>query len=673
MAKPKGETSKSAKRDESVGRNKKDTPPSRTFRKTPVREKNKSPSRTTKTPPASPSKTTAPKSPSRKSPSRKSPSRKSPSRKSPSRRSPIRREPISAKRSPGRPGRSDETSDSKRQKSTVVKSQKEIDLDTDSDSPDITHSIYLEKPKAAVRGRARRSETEFFPKVVLQNIQTVKEPTPVAEKDVSSYISLVRRPIQKSQSREIDRIVHLKHSEATIQKLTEFSDEDEIPTFRSGLVREISERRSEPKVIDEQTKAELGEWIGALLGIISTPLFVIALFICCDENQCSFTKLPNFQKYKYFSTYINTSALLAYSAYALFVAILSALPIGGSKTSGLLNKHGKLDYVLNGWFCFILTSLALVSLEYFKVPVISFILKRYFQLAISAIIIGIFIAIYLYVRSFFVPISALNPYTISNSKVYNFWVGREVNPRAFNRIDIKLYMMRLFVIGMILLNSMFIYKNVEFTKSADAQGIFDIQKVNFNPTLLVVSTLQIIYAADYLIFESALLTTYEMQYDSIGYMKTVLCFPFLPTFVTKYVYDHNVRLPTWELVAAVLIFVIGYVLYRGSNLQKNAFRKNPYSPALSHLESIPTSQGKKLIVSGYWGFVRHPNYLGDMLIWLSFALFAINAPPSIICYSDILFLLDRAQKDGNRCKKRYGTAWDRYCQRVKYVLIPKIY
>lgn len=122
MAKPKAETSKGAKRDESVGRNKKDEPSTRTFRKTPVREKNKSPSRTAKTPPVSPSKIAAPKSPSRKSPSRKSPSRKSPSRKSPirkspSRRSPIRREPIST-RSPGRSRKLDETSSSKRQKST---------------------------------------------------------------------------------------------------------------------------------------------------------------------------------------------------------------------------------------------------------------------------------------------------------------------------------------------------------------------------------------------------------------------------------------------------------------------------------------------------------------------------------------------------------------------------
>lgn len=271
----------------------------------------------------------------------------------------------------------------------------------------------------------------------------------MVEKDVSSYISLVRHPIQKSQSREIDRIVHLKHTDPKIQKLTEFSDEDDIPTFRSGLVRKKSERRSESKVIDEQTKTELGEWIGALLGIISTPLFVIALFMFCDEIQCSFTKIPNFQKYKYLSTYVNSSALLAYSAYALLIAILSALPIGGSKASGLLNKHGKLEYVLNGWFCFILTGLVLVSLEYFNVPVIDFILKRYFQLVISSIIFGILIAIYLYVRSFFVPISALNPYAISNSKIYNFWIGREINPRAFHRIDIKLYMMRLFFIGMV--------------------------------------------------------------------------------------------------------------------------------------------------------------------------------------------------------------------------------
>jgi len=35
---------------------------------------------------------------------------------------------------------------------------------------------------------------------------------------------------------------------------------------------------------------------------------------------------------------------------------------------------------------------------------------------------------------------------------------------------------------------------------------------------------------------------------------------------------------------------------------------------LSDLETIPTSRGRKLLVSGWWGWVRHPNYLGDIIM-----------------------------------------------------------
>jgi protein-S-isoprenylcysteine O-methyltransferase Ste14 len=41
---------------------------------------------------------------------------------------------------------------------------------------------------------------------------------------------------------------------------------------------------------------------------------------------------------------------------------------------------------------------------------------------------------------------------------------------------------------------------------------------------------------------------------------------------------------------------------------------------LTDLETIPTPTGKKLLVSGWWGLVRKPNYLGDLLMALSWSL-----------------------------------------------------
>uniref|UniRef100_A0A5F9DPZ7 Delta(14)-sterol reductase TM7SF2 n=1 Tax=Oryctolagus cuniculus TaxID=9986 RepID=A0A5F9DPZ7_RABIT len=96
---------------------------------------------------------------------------------------------------------------------------------------------------------------------------------------------------------------------------------------------------------------------------------------------------------------------------------------------------------------------------------------------------------------------------------------------------------------------------------------------------------------------------------------------------------------------ASLPTAVGYYIFRGANSQKNTFRKNPSDPRVagepglrgpwlwqpspsdppparlsSDLETIPTATGRRLLVSGWWGMVRHPNYLGDLLMALAWSL-----------------------------------------------------
>ena len=44
-------------------------------------------------------------------------------------------------------------------------------------------------------------------------------------------------------------------------------------------------------------------------------------------------------------------------------------------------------------------------------------------------------------------------------------------------------------------------------------------------------------------------------------------------------------------------------------------------------ETILTATGRQLLVSGWWGLVRHPNYLGDILMALSWSLTCGKATP----------------------------------------------
>ena len=62
------------------------------------------------------------------------------------------------------------------------------------------------------------------------------------------------------------------------------------------------------------------------------------------------------------------------------------------------------------------------------------------------------------------------------------------------------------------------------------------------------------------------------------------------------------------------------LIYRSSETQRCEFAKDPANPTLAHLETVTTAGNKKLIVSGWWGLVRHPNYLGEILIQWSWVL-----------------------------------------------------
>lgn len=43
-------------------------------------------------------------------------------------------------------------------------------------------------------------------------------------------------------------------------------------------------------------------------------------------------------------------------------------------------------------------------------------------------------------------------------------------------------------------------------------------------------------------------------------------------------------------------------------------RRNPTDPSVSHLKTLPTERGTKLLISGWWGMSRHINYFGDWIM-----------------------------------------------------------
>lgn len=130
-----------------------------------------------------------------------------------------------------------------------------------------------------------------------------------------------------------------------------------------------------------------------------------------------------------------------------------------------------------------------------------------------------------------------------------------------------------------------VYKSLSLTSGFPVldQVQFDLRGIDIDLTCLTLGLMSYIYIFDGMFLEKMWATTFRMQYEGVGYMSCLLHFsaPALYGTIIKYVYDYGIQLNMWLLIVAFLQFLIGYITYRGSNNQKDAFRKNPYSPLLA--------------------------------------------------------------------------------------------
>ena len=131
------------------------------------------------------------------------------------------------------------------------------------------------------------------------------------------------------------------------------------------------------------------------------------------------------------------------------------------------------------------------------------------------------------------------------------------------------------------------------------------------------------------------------------------------------------------LATSYVLFLIGWFLSRGSNLQKYSFKRWPERKALGFIEQrwIEGDNGK-ILSSGFWGASRHINYFGEFLIALAMALVLGHILSFWVWIYPIFIVglfIHRQRTDDVLCEKKYGTAWNEYCRQTRYRIVPGIY
>lgn len=340
-------------------------------------------------------------------------------------------------------------------------------------------------------------------------------------------------------------------------------------------------------------------------------------------------------------------------------------------------------------------------------PLWTYISDNYIQILSANILISYALAIYVYIASFSVKPGNPDKRELAagghtGNLIYDFYIGRELNPRVtlpfFGEIDIKEYCeLRPGLLGWIILNCAFVAKQYRTFGFVTDSIVF-------------ITVVQALYVLDSFVMEPAVLTMMDLTTDGFGFM---LCFgdlawlPFMYSQQTRYLAVHPVSMG-WSGTGGVMsVLLVGFTIFRLSNMQKNTFRTNPNDPSVAHLSYIETKTGSRLITSGWWGVARHINYLGDWIqSWpyslpTGFSGYVILSAGSgvpgaikmldgrelvqgpakywgmLFTYFYILYfavlLVHRDGRDDEKCNRKYGEDWQKYKRIVKYRIVPGVY
>ncbi|CAM9130090.1 unnamed protein product [Hapterophycus canaliculatus] len=445
---------------------------------------------------------------------------------------------------------------------------------------------------------------------------------------------------------------------------------------------------------EKEAHFEFGGPIGASLITISLPFVVLGLCFVCGKDYClqglQFNTLAGAveQLPSSWGDLFSPVAFTICLQWLLFQVLLDRVLPGKTVDGVVLQDGSRLPYKMNGhaafWTTFLVISLGLADfggLSSTRLK-LSALYELYEELAVAAALISFALSIGLYLASYRRAAKLADAAgTVGRSAMYDFFIGRELNPRI-GPLDLKFFCeLRPGLLGWVVINLGMLLKQKEMQGYVSA-------------SMIMVNVLQGLYVWDSLFFERAILTTMDITTEGFGFMLAFgdLCWvPFTYSLQAHYLVTNDPQLPLWTVGLISCVCLAGYAIFRlkcllstrfrfflqirGANSQKDAFRRDPNASAVSHLQWIPTARGTKLLTSGWWGAARKINYTGDWVMGLSWCMFAgTNSPvPYFYCIYFGVLLVHRALRDDGACAAKYGPDWITYKQKVPSMFVPGLF
>ncbi|KAL9953546.1 hypothetical protein ACROYT_G040979 [Oculina patagonica] len=498
--------------------------------------------------------------------------------------------------------------------------------------------------------------------------QKSSEESPVAKMTQQTVVTPSRRSPRRG------RMPEKKVEESSSTTTTVTKDSSSVTTLRvtrsvtKKLIPEEKEALLTAEIKPTMSKSRHGYEFGGPFGVffmmLALPAIVVASYLFCRGGEpCSIRRLPSIPPFWRFKGGFFDIGHLIVDGWIILQALIYMLPVGKVVYGRVLADGTSLDYRTNGFIALMLSVHAFAACIYFKVPV-TLVYDCFIGIITATLLWSVMVAVIVYVMARKQK-KGLSPGGNTGNVIYDFFMGHQLNPR-WGKFDFKFFFeVRPGLIGWVMINFCMAAKEYEKTQE-------------LSTAMLLVCIFQFIYVADCLLYESSILSTMDIIEEGFGFMLAfgdISWVPVMYSLQARYLVDNPVKLPWTATTAIVVLFVIGYAIFRGSNSQKDRFRTDPNSDEFQDQETILTPTGRRLLASGWWGVVRHPNYLGDIIMAFAWTIPCGISNPIPFFYPVYLtiLLVHRELRDEANNRRKYGAIWDEYCRRVPYRIFPKIF
>ncbi|MXY98517.1 MAG: DUF1295 domain-containing protein, partial [Gemmatimonadetes bacterium] len=294
--------------------------------------------------------------------------------------------------------------------------------------------------------------------------------------------------------------------------------------------------------------------------------------------------------------------------YAVFFVVQLMLP-GRWVPGYVVNpKTGEpRNYRLNGLLVFLI-AIVVWALELTGLP-----LDWFYRSSVYTVLGGtVFAIIFTLIAVFTQPEGKVK------SRFLAWWFGRAQEISFFReRIDVKMYM---YVVGgtMLSLNAL-----------SGAVYHYELFGEKANPGVILYAAFFTFYIMDYMVFERVQLYTYDLIHENVGFKLIWGCLVvygwlFILPLWGMAAHPNPGFSPVWTnvwLIGASALFLFGWGISRGANLQKYTFKRWPERKFLGLIAPKYIQAGdRRILCSGLWGIARHLNYMGEGFLALSIAL-----------------------------------------------------